>query len=50
MASNLYNGHLPMGLCLVQGSLMQVGPLFVSLNATVAWYPTETDMCALVTQ
>ena len=27
MVSNLYNGHLPMGLCLDQGSLLQVGQL-----------------------
>ena len=28
VASNLYNGHLTMSLCLDQGSLLQVGPLF----------------------
>ena len=28
VASNLYNGHLPMGVRLDQGSLLQVGPLF----------------------
>ena len=28
VASKLYNGHLPMGLWLDQGSLLQFGPLF----------------------
>ena len=28
VSSNMYNGHLPMGLCLDQGSLLLVGPIF----------------------
>ena len=28
VASNLYSGHLPVGLCLGQGCLLLVGPLF----------------------
>ena len=32
MVSNLYDGHLPMGLGLDQGFRLQVGPLFHFLN------------------
>ena len=49
-ASYLYSGHMPVGLYLGRGSHLLAGPLFHSFNATVAWYPTETNMCALVTQ
>ena len=45
--SNLHNGHLPEGWCHGQGS---PSPAFISLYATMAWYPAETNMCNFVTQ
>ena len=35
---------------LIKGLFCKLVHFFISLNATVAWYPAETDMCALVTQ
>ena len=35
---------------LIKGLFCKLVHLFISLNATVAWYPAETDMCAFVTQ
>ena len=46
----LYSGHLPVGLYLGLGSFCKLIHSFISVNATVAWYPAETNTCALVTQ
>ena len=35
---------------LIKSLFCKLVHFFISLNATVAWYPAETDMCALVTQ
>ena len=35
---------------LINGLFCKLIHFFISLNATVAWYPAETDMCVLVTQ
>ena len=50
VVSYLYSGHLPVGLYLGRWSLLLVGQVFISVNATVAWYPAETNTWALVTQ
>ena len=44
-----------MDICLlvygmVKGLICQLVHSFISLNATMAWYPAETSMCALVIQ
>ena len=35
---------------LIKGLFSKLFHFFISLNATVAWYPAETDICALFTQ
>ena len=49
VVSNLHNGHPPEDLCHGQGSPSPAGQL-ISVYTIMAWYPAETNMCALVIQ
>ena len=50
VVSNLHSGHSPGVYVMVKGLFHQLVNSFISLYATVARYPEETNTCAFVTQ